>query len=300
MSAGPILVTGGSGQLATSLAEAGGDRVRRVGRPQFDFSEPDTIRRTFAAVGPAMVVNAAAHTAVDAAENDVEASEHANLHGPRLLAELCAGKNIPLIHVSTDYVYDGNKGAPYVETDATAPGGVYGRTKLAGEDAVLAANPRTIVLRTSWVFSPHGKNFVRTMLNAQLKTSTLRVVADQQGSPTSAPDLARAILAIVARIEAEGWQDRFAGVFHASNAGATTWHGLAVATFTEAERHGRAMPEVAAISTADWPTPARRPPDTRLDGAKLQRVFGVALPPWQGSLARTVDALLGGKTTAAT
>ena len=291
---GKILVTGGNGQLATSLAAAGGARVDRVGRPECDFAAPDTIHRVFAASAPAFVVNAAAHTAVDAAENDVAASEAANRDGPRLLAELCAAAGIPLIHVSTDYVYDGSKGAPYLETDPTSPMGVYGRTKLAGEEAALAANPRTIVLRTSWVFSPHGKNFVRTMLNAQLKTNTLRVVADQVGSPTSAPDLADAILAIIARIETEGWQDRFAGVYHASNTGTTSWHGLAVATFAEAARHGRTPPEVTAIRTADWPTPAKRPADTRLDGSKLASVFGLTLPPWEASLARTVDAVLAG------
>ena len=290
--AGTILVTGGNGQLATSLVAAGGARIHRVGRPECDFAAPDTIRRVFAAASPAFVVNAAAHTAVDAAENDVAASEAANRDGPRLLAELCAEAGIPLIHVSTDYVYDGSKGAAYVETDPTSPMGVYGRTKLAGEAAALAANPRTVVLRTSWVFSPYGKNFVRTMLNAQLKTNTLRVVADQVGSPTSAPDLADAILAIIARIEAEGWQDRFAGVYHASNSGTTSWHGLAVATFAAAARHGRVAPEVAAIRTEDWPTPAKRPADTRLNGDKLARVFGVTLPPWQASLAGTVDALL--------
>ncbi len=296
---GTILVTGGNGQLATSLVAAGGaasegGRIHRVGRPECDFAAPDTIRRVFAADSPAFVVNAAAHTAVDAAENDVAASEAANRDGPRLLAELCAEAGIPLIHVSTDYVYDGAKGAPYVETDPVAPMGVYGRTKLEGEQAVLAANPRTIVLRTSWVFSPYGRNFIKTMLNAQLKTSTLRVVADQQGSPTAAPDLADAILAIIAKIEAEGWQDRFAGVYHVSNAGTTTWHGLAVATFAEAQRHGRTPPEVAAIRTEDWPTPAKRPADTRLDGVKLAQTFGVTMPPWEASLARTVDAVLGG------
>ena len=290
---GTILVTGGNGQLATSLAAAGGARIHRVGRPDCDFAVPDTIRRTFAAASPAFVVNAAAHTAVDAAENDVEASEAANRDGPRLLAELCAEAGIPLIHVSTDYVYDGAKGAPYVETDPPSPMGVYGRTKLEGERAAVGANPRTIVLRTSWVFSPYGRNFVRTMLNAQLKTNTLRVVADQQGSPTAAPDLADAILAIVARIKAEGWQDRFAGVYHASNVGTTTWHGLAVATFAAARRHGRTPPEVAAIRTEDWPTPARRPADTRLDGRKLAQTFGVTMPPWEASLAATVDAVLG-------
>ncbi len=294
----PILVTGGAGQLASSLVAAGGGRIRRVGRPELDLADPDTIRRVFADAAPAIVVNAAAHTAVDAAENEVAASEAANRDGPRVLAELCARAAIPLIHVSTDYVYDGSKGAPYVETDPPAPMGVYGRTKLAGEEAVLAANPRTIVLRTSWVFSPYGRNFIKTMLNAQLKTNTLRVVADQQGSPTSAPDLAVAILAIIAKIEGGGWQDSYRGVYHAANAGTTTWHGLAVATFEAAERHGRTMPDVAAIRTEDWPTPAKRPADTRLSGEKLANTFGVTLPDWRPSLARTVDAVLGERSSA--
>jgi dTDP-4-dehydrorhamnose reductase len=289
---GTILVTGGSGQLATSLAHAGGERIRRVGRPEFDFDRPETIEKAFGEVGPAIVVNAAAFTAVDLAESEKEASARANHEGPKRLAELCAEAGIPLIHVSTDYVYDGTKGAPYVETDPTAPTGVYGRTKLDGEQAVLAANSRTIVLRTSWVFSPFGKNFIKTMLNAQLKTSNLKVVADQHGSPTSAPNLADAILAITRRIETDGFEPSLAGVYHAANRGFTTWHGLATATFEEAERHGRTMPNVAAITTSDWPTPATRPADTRLDCAKLERVFGVTLPEWRPSLARAVDEVL--------
>ena len=288
-----ILVTGGNGQLATSLLHAGGARVHRVGRPDFDFDRPETIGTAFRAAAPSIVVNAAAHTGVDVAESEPEASARANHDGPRLLAELCAEAGIPLIHVSTDYVYDGTKGAPYVETDPTSPTGVYGRTKLAGEEACLAAHPDTIVLRTSWVFSPHGRNFIKTMLNAQLKTSTLKVVADQHGSPTSAPDLADAILAIVDRIESDGFQPGHAGIYHAANLGFTTWHGLATATFEEAARHGRAMPDVAAITTADWPTPAARPPDTRLDCGKLERTFGVVMPEWRPSLARTVDEVLG-------
>ncbi len=292
MTAPRILVTGGNGQLATSLLHAGGERIRRVGRPDFDFDQPDTVERAFRAEPPTLVVNAAAHTGVDAAESEPDASARANHDGPARLAGLCAAAGIPLIHVSTDYVYDGAKGAPYVETDATAPTGVYGRTKRAGEEAVLAANPRTIVLRTAWVFSPYGRNFIRTMLNAQLKTSRLKVVADQHGSPTNAPDLADAILAIVRRIEAEGFDPACAGIYHAANRGFTTWHGLATATFEEAERHGRTMPEVAAITTAEWPTPAARPPDTRLDCGKLERIFGVVLPDWRPGLARTVDQVL--------
>ena len=290
--AAPILVTGGNGQLATSLLETGDERIRRVGRPEFDFDQPDTIEEVFEAYLPSIVVNAAAHTAVDLAEKEPEASARANHTGPQRLAELCAEAGIPLIHVSTDYVYDGRKGAPYVETDPTAPGGVYGRTKREGEEAVLAANPQTIILRTSWVFSPYGKNFIKTMLGAQLKTNKLKVVADQHGSPTSAPDLAQAIMAIIRRIETVGFDPSWAGIYHASNSGTTTWHGLATATFEEAERHGRIMPEVAAITTADWPTPAARPADTRLDCEKLERVFGVRLPDWRPSLARTVDEVL--------
>ncbi len=289
---GPILVTGGNGQLATSLAQAGGERVHRVGRPEFDFDRPDTIDAAFKAASPSIVVNAAAHTGVDLAETEQEASLRANRDGPRLLAELCATAGVPLIHVSTDYVYDGRKGAPYVETDKVAPTGVYGRTKREGEEAALAANAQTIVLRTSWVFSPYGRNFIKTMLNAQTRTSTLKVVADQQGSPTSAPDLAEAILAIVRRIETGGFDPALTGIYHAANRGFTTWHGLATATFEEARRHGRTMPDVGAIKTEDWPTPAARPPDTRLDCSKLERTFGVELPEWRPSLARTVDEIL--------
>ncbi len=285
-----ILVTGGVGQVATELAARGGDRVARVGRPEFDFDQPATVAAVFDRIRPTLVVNAAAWTAVDAAETEAEAAFRANRDGPAALARLCATAGIPLVHISTDYVFDGCKGAPYVETDPTSPTGVYGSSKLAGEQAVLG-HGRAVVLRTSWVYAAHGKNFVRTMLGAAQKTNALKVVADQQGCPTNAGDLADAILAVAARIEA-GWQADYAGVFHAAGTGSTTWHGLALATFEEAARHGRAMPTVAAITTADWPTPARRPPDSRLDCTKLARVFGVRLPAWRPTLARTVDAIV--------
>lgn len=212
----------------------------------------------------------------------------ANRDGPELLARYCAEAAIPLIHVSTDYVFDGRKGAPYVETDAPSPTGVYGATKLAGEQAVLAACPQAIVLRTSWVYAASGKNFVLTMLNAARRAPRLRVVGDQKGCPTAAPDLAAAIMAIVARLD-EGWSERFGGVFHAAGRGETTWHGLAVAAFAAAAPHGLAAPPVDAIATADWPTPATRPPDSRLDCAKLNAVFGVQLPEWRQTLAKVVD-----------
>ena len=288
-----ILVVGARGQLAAALADAGGPAVRRLGRPALDFDRPDgvaaAVRGAMRDFGPALVVNAAAWTAVDAAEADPDAAARANRDGPALLAALCAEAGLPLIHVSTDYVFDGLKGAPYVETDPPCPTGVYGATKLAGERAVLAAGGRAVVLRTSWVYAATGRNFVRTMLGAA--APRLRVVADQQGCPTAAADLAAAVLAVAARLR-EGWRDEYAGVFHTAGTGATTWHGLAVAIFEEAARHGRPVPAVDAIATADWPTPARRPPDSRLDCGKLHRVFGVRLPAWRPSLAGVVDALL--------
>jgi len=289
---GPVLVTGGAGQLATCLADRGGPRIRRLGRPAFDFDRPDSLPEAFAAVRPAAVVNAAAWTAVDAAETDPDGAARANRDGPARLARLCAEAGVPFIHVSTDYVFAGDKGAPYVEADPVSPTGVYGRTKAEGEALVLAGWERSVILRTSWVYSAGGKNFVRTMLGAGARNPTLKVVGDQVGCPTSADDLADAILAILARIEQGGWQDGLGGIFHAAGTGQTSWHGLAVAALERASRHGQRMPEVLAIRTADWPTPARRPADSRLNCDKLEGIFGLRLPAWQDSLALTVDRLM--------
>ena len=296
----PILITGGAGQLASSLealARARGVAALRIGRPDFDFDTPRTIAAAFRSAQPSLVVNAAAYTAVDAAELDQPAAMRANHEGPALLAALCRDAGVALIHVSTDYVFDGRKGAPYVETDPTSPQCVYGATKLAGEQAVLGSGAQAIVMRTSWVYSATGKNFVRTMLNAARRLQDqgggrLRVVADQRGCPTSADELAEAILNISATILADGWQARYGGVVHAAGTGATTWHGLAMAAFEAATRHGRPMPEVDAITTADYPTPAPRPADSRLDCARLEQVFGQRLPPWRDSVDPVVDRLL--------
>jgi dTDP-4-dehydrorhamnose reductase len=293
---GGILVTGGGGQLATALmAAAAGRPLVLVGRPEFDFDQPDAIPALLRAAAPRLILNAAAYTAVDKAESEPDAAFRANRDGPRLLAEYCAAAGIPLIHVSTDYVFDGAKGAPYVETDATNPTGVYGASKLAGEAAVLASGAHAVILRTSWVYAATGKNFVLTMLNAAARTNQLRVVADQQGCPTAAQDLALVMLRIADRILTTGWQDRFGGVFHAAGTGATTWHGLATAAFAEAARFGLAPPTVAPIATADWPTPARRPADSRLDCGKLAAVYGIALPDWRDALTRTITVLYAGR-----
>jgi dTDP-4-dehydrorhamnose reductase len=291
----PIMVTGGSGQLGHALSvclPAAGLECKMVSRPEFDFDQPATIRHAFARIRPALVINAAAYTAVDAAESDQEAAYRANRDGPALLAELCADAGIPLIHISTDYVFDGSKAAPYTETDTPCPTGVYGASKRAGEEAVEASGADAIILRTSWVYAAKGKNFARTMINAGRKVSSLKVVADQRGTPTAAEDLARVITEITLLIRERGFKEQYRGIFHATGAGETTWHGFATAIFEEAVKHGESMPEILPISTADWPTPTRRPADSRLAGDKLQAVFGVSLPPWRGTVGPVVRAML--------
>lgn len=288
---GGILVTGGSGQLATALAICGVDRVHVVGRPDFDFNRPETMDQCMQAAMPSLVINAAAWTAVDLAESEPAAAARANRDGPAQLARLCQAASIPLIHVSTDYVFDGCKGEPYVEDDPTSPTGVYGRTKLAGELAVEANCSKAVIARTSWVYASTGKNFIRTMLAAGERNSKLKVVCDQQGCPTAAIDLAGALLDVARQLKTH-WRPELSGVLHVAGSGSTTWHGLAAATFQAASRHGRAAPDLLAITTADWPTPARRPPDSRLNCDRLANLFGITLPPWQESLTVVVDALL--------
>jgi len=286
----PIFVTGGTGQLASALAAAASD-VHRVGRPAFDFDRPETIEPALRAANPRLVVNAAAYTAVDAAEKDPDTAYRANRDGPAILARLCAEADVPLIHVSTDYVFDGTKSAPYVETDAVGPQGVYGASKLAGERAVMTSGAKAVILRTAWVYAATGKNFVRTMLTVGKTRNRLTVVGDQHGCPTTAADLADAILAISALIDRCGWQEEYRGIFHAAGTGATTWHGHAVAAFEEAARHGAKVPQVAPIATADWPTPAKRPANSRLDCTRLRDVFDISLPHWRESLTRTIDSI---------
>lgn len=295
-----ILVTGRGGQLATGLEAAlpaRGFEAILVGQPEFEFDQPDTVARAFAAARPDAVVNCAAWTAVDAAEDAEAAAFRANAQGPALLARLCEAARVPLLQVSTDYVFDGLQGAPYTEADAPNPLGAYGRTKLAGEWAALAGAERVTILRTAWVFSAVGRNFVRTMLSLGLAAGAarpeLKVVADQIGNPTAAPDLADAIAAVLARLRDDGWQAAHRGVFHAVGSGETSWHGLAEAVFAARAQLGHPQPRILPIATADWPTRAVRPADARLDCGKLSRVFGVALPPWEAGLARVLRALDG-------
>jgi dTDP-4-dehydrorhamnose reductase len=280
-----IVATGGTGQLATALARLG--NVAVIGRPELDFDRPETIDALFAGPPPALLINAAAWTAVDAAEREPDAARRANADGPARLAALCQRHRTRLIHISTDYVFDGAKGAPYVEGDPPHPTGIYGATKRDGEIAVLAACPDAVILRTSWVYAQTGRNFVHTMLNAARRMPTLRVVGDQRGCPTNAEDLARAVLQIAAALRdgAPG------GLYHAAGTGDTTWHGFAEAIFDAAGPLGWPVPVIEAIATADWPTPARRPADSRLDCTRLADRFGVSLPDWRPSLDRTIAAI---------
>lgn len=286
-----VLVVGKSGQLARSMAACGWDGLDIVclGRDELDLSRPETVAPRLEAYGPALVVNAGAYTAVDKAEAEAAVAFAVNRDGPAALAEACARADIPLIHLSTDYVFDGAKTGAYREDDAVSPLGVYGASKLAGEEAVRAALPRHMILRTSWVYSPYGANFVKTMLRLAETRDEVSVVCDQFGCPTYAPDLADAIGAVAPRLLAG---EEICGTFHAAGCEATNWHDFAAGIFAEAASRGMKVPALKAIPTGDYPTPAKRPMNTRLDCSKLEEATGLRLPGWKSGVAGCLDALL--------
>jgi len=287
-----ILVTGGAGQVGRELLLADWpDHVvlHAPPRSELDLGDADSVRAAFDRTPFAAVINSAAWTAVDKAETDVAAAFSANAIGPALLAGATRQAGIPLIQVSTDYVFDGAKSAPYVETDAVAPLGVYGASKLAGEFAVLSGNPRSLVLRTAWVHSSHRANFVKTMLRLAAERPLVRVVGDQHGCPTSARDIAVALRTITLRMIAD--PNAPTGVYHFVNAGQTTWAALAREIFTLSAKMGGPSAEVAPITTSEYPTPARRPANSRLSTEKLSRDYGVQPRPWQAAVADIVAEL---------
>ena len=289
----PILVAGKSGQLARCLLDSTvlhNVPMVAVGRPELDLESGEGIDRVIAAVGPSAIVNAAAYTAVDRAEAESERAFAVNCDGATLLAAGAARRGIPFIQISTDYVFDGSKRSPYREDDVPAPQNVYGSSKLAGEIAVLKACPGAAVIRTSWVYSPYGNNFVRTMLRLSDEQPVVRIVEDQRGTPTSAADLAVAILAIVEQLRSANGSDD-AGIYHLAGDGETSWHGFATAVFASLARRGRRVPTLQAITTAEYPTPTRRPKNSCLDSSKAERIFGVRLPPWRSSLEECLDQL---------
>jgi dTDP-4-dehydrorhamnose reductase len=298
-----ILVTGWHGQLATALAEAGAHgpvRIILAGRPQLDLADQASIRTTLDLVRPDIVINAAAYTAVDKAESEPVFAHAVNADGAAHVAEACAALAVPLIHISTDYVCAGDGARPYLEDDPTGPVSVYGATKLAGELAIAATLPRHVILRTAWVHSPWGHNFVKTMLRLGATRPSLTVVDDQTGCPTYAPHLAQACLAIAARVVNEPMGSPLWGTYHAVGGGETTWCGFAREIFRLAADHGAAPVNVAPITTADYPTPARRPANSRLDTTKLATAFDIRLPDWHDGAAQCVARLMTTDTPAPT
>jgi dTDP-4-dehydrorhamnose reductase len=290
-----LLVTGNEGQLVRSLKERAplaGVEIVTLGRPELDLAERATFARALEDVGFDALVNSAAYTAVDRAETEEALATRINGEAPGELAGIAAGRGLPFMHISTDYVFDGEGERPYLEDDPVGPVSAYGRSKLAGEQAALAANPDTTVLRTAWVYSPFGANFVKTMLRLGESREEISVVADQRGNPSYAPDLADAILAIARQRITHGLNFG-AGVYHMTGSGEAVWADLAEAVFAEAERFGRKPVRVKRIATADYPTPAKRPKNSQLDNRKLGDVFGVKLPDWRASTRACVARLLG-------
>lgn len=281
--------------MARSLAERGSQRkieVVTLGRPNLDLAGPaNSIICEVQAAKPDVIVSAAAYTQVDKAESEPDLAFAVNERGAAALARAAQGLGVPIIHLSTDYVFDGSKAEPYVETDQTAPTSVYGSSKLAGEKAVLLENRNSAILRTAWVYSPFGANFVKTMLRLGETREHVGVVADQRGNPTSALDIADAVFVIAENLLAhEGAEQR--GIFHMTAAGEGTWAGFAEALFAASDCVGGPSARVNRITTADFPTPAKRPANSRLDCSRLLREHGVRLPDWRESLQTVVERLV--------
>lgn len=293
-----ILITGGAGQVGLELLRADwpADVVLHAPtRAELDLGDAASVRAVFAATPFAAVINSGAHTAVDKAETEVATAFAANAIGPAVLADATREAGIPLIQVSTDYVFDGSKDGLYVETDPVGPLGVYGASKLAGELAVRSGNPRSVVLRTAWVLSVHRANFLKTMLRLAADRPALRVVEDQIGCPTSARDIAQTLKTITLRMIAD--IDAPSGVYHFVNAGETSWAGLAREVFALSDAAGGPSATVEGIASSEYPTPARRPSNSRLSTDKLTRDYGIAPRPWQAAVAEIVAELHAERTT---
>lgn len=290
-----IVVTGREGQVVRSLVE----RARlhpdvtllTLGRPDFDLAQPDTVVEAIRAAKPDLVVSAAAYTAVDQAEDEPELAYAINAAGAGAVAEAAAQGGAPVIHLSTDYVFAGEGDTPYAEDNPTGPQGVYGQTKLAGEALVAEANREHLILRTAWVYSPFGKNFVKTMLHLAASRDSLSVVSDQWGNPTSAIDIADGILCAADRLRTDPQFDAF-GIYHLTGTGSTNWSTFARAIFQASRDEKGPFADVKDILTSEYPTKARRPLNSRLSTEKFHAVFGWKAPSWEQSTTATVKRLL--------
>ena len=292
-----VLITGGDGQLGHALADhvwPTGWEPRALGRVALDVADEASVVRAMTEERPAAVVNAAAYTAVDRAETEPGAAWRVNALGPAVLAAACRAADVPLVHVSTDYVFDGAKDGAWEVGDPTAPLGVYGASKLGGEWAVRTACPRHAIVRTAWPVSAQALNFVTTMLRLAGERDHVRVVADQRGSPTAAADLAAALATVAVRLAEH--PDAPTGSYHFANAGEASWAEFAAAIFAGAAARGGPSASVEPIATADYPTAARRPANSVLSTAALTRDYGIVPRAWQAALADILDDLYGART----
>ncbi|MDR6144288.1 dTDP-4-dehydrorhamnose reductase [Sphingomonas sp. SORGH_AS870] len=291
-----LLITGANGQLGRELQRVNmprGWRVVALDRSALDLTDPAAIAAKVAERPWAAVINGAAYTAVDKAEHDQVAAWQVNALAPAAFASACAAANVPLVQVSTDYVFPGDRDGAWDVDDPVAPLGVYGASKLAGELAVRTSGVRHAIVRTAWVVSAHGHNFVKTMLRVGAEREILRVVADQQGSPTSAADLADILVHIAVRLADDA--DAPTGTFHFSNAGATTWAGFAEEIFRQSGARGGVVAQVEGITTAQYPTPARRPANSLLAHEAIERAYGITPRAWHDALGDILDELIGAK-----
>ena len=293
MPSGNVLVIGRTGQVARALALLSPKSTltyRFAGRAEADLTRPSSLKETIETAAPHLIINAAAYTAVDKAETESAEAYAVNAEGPRHLAAICAERDIPLLQISTDYVFDGRKNAPYLPDDATNPINVYGASKLAGEGAVRERLAKHLILRLAWVYSEGGRNFVTTMLRLAEKEPALRVVNDQIGQPTYAADIASALDKIatetLSRVGDAPW-----GTYHLTNSGQTSWFAFAEAIFEHAGHFGLRRPSITAIGTKDYPTPAPRPRYSVLDHTSTVQRFSVAMPAWHDALNRCLDAI---------
>ncbi|KPF66561.1 dTDP-4-dehydrorhamnose reductase [Bosea sp. AAP35] len=294
-----ITVTGLSGQVVLSMRERApqGVSVTALGRPGLDLERLETIAPAIIASRPDVVVNAAAFTAVDLAESQEETARQVNGDAAGEVAKAAAALGVPVIQISTDYVFDGALDRAYREDDPVGPISAYGRSKLAGERAVAAATGNHVILRTAWVYSPFGANFVKTMLRLAETRDEIGVVADQAGCPTSALDIADAIFAVASNLIENSDEAALRGIFHMGAQGAAVWADVAEVIFAERQRQGGAPVRVKRITTADYPTPAQRPANSRMDSSRLATTHQVTLPPWQDALRACVRRLMAQQKT---
>jgi dTDP-4-dehydrorhamnose reductase len=298
-----LLIPGAGGQVGQALSRMAGERtvagnwgrVVALNRSEMDVTDGERVRALIRDLSPAVVVNAAAYTAVDRAESEADRAFAVNRDGPRHLAIACAENGSHLIHISTDFVFDGKSGRSYREDDPPSPLGAYGRSKAHGESEIRSILDRHLIVRTSWVYGASGRNFVKTMIELGRTRETLRVVNDQFGCPTSASDLAAALLSLAERVRSGEVMPR--GIYHLCGEGVATWHDLADAALDMARRRiPLAVREIRPVSTSEYPTAAKRPPFSALDCARAERVFGLRLRHWRDALGDVVDALCRGYT----